>query len=129
MADDTTQKLLEQAKALGEAIAAHPSVQAWRQAANAVAADADTRKLLGEYRQHAEHLRQLEAEMKPVEVADKHKLADLQSQVAGNALIKQMMAAETDYVSLMNRINQAMAEPLTNEAAGQADDSSQEASA
>ncbi len=129
MADDTTQKLIDQARALGEAIAAHPSVQAWRQAANAVAGDADTRQLLGAYQQHAEHLRQLEAQMKPVEVADKHKLADLQNQVAGNALIKQMMAAETEYVSLMNRINQAMAEPLHAAESGSAPDDSHEASA
>ena len=129
MADDTTQKLLDQARALGEAIAAHPSVQAWRQAANAVAGDADTRTLLGEYQHQAERLRQLEAQMKPVEVADKRKLAELQDQVAGNTLIKQMMAAETDYVSLMNRINQAMAGPLNAGDPGTAGDTAQEASA
>ena len=104
-----TQRILEQARELGRALADHPHVRAWHEASRAVQEDSQARQLLEEYHKQVEHIRKLEAEVKPVEVADKRKLADLQAQVAGHELIKRMMAAEADYVTLLRQVNQAIA--------------------
>ncbi len=104
-----TQRILEQARELGRALAGHPHVRAWHEASRAVQEDSQARQLLEDYHRQIEHIRKLEAEIKPVEVADKRKLADLQAQVAGHELIKRMMAAEADYVTLLRQVNQTIA--------------------
>jgi len=110
MAD--TQELINQARALGEAIARHPDVQAFLRARTEVEEDAAAQELLKAYSAHAQHLRQLEVEQKPVEVADKHKLAEYEQQMASNEALKKMVAAQVGYVTLMNKVNQAMEAPL-----------------
>ena len=106
MAD--TQELIDQAHALGEAIAKHPDVQTFLRARTEVESSADAQELLKAYSAHAQHLRKLEVEQKPIEVADKHKLAEYEQQMASNEALKKMMAAQVGYVALMNQVNQAM---------------------
>ena len=110
MAD--TQELINQARALGEAIAKHPDVQAFLSARTEVERNADAQKLLRAYSEHAQHLRKLEVEQKPIEVADKHKLAEYEQQMASNEALKKMMAAQVGYVALMNKVNQSIEVPL-----------------
>jgi cell fate (sporulation/competence/biofilm development) regulator YlbF (YheA/YmcA/DUF963 family) len=110
MAD--TRELINQAHALGEAIARHPDVQAFVSARTKVEEDADAQKLLKAYSAHTQHLRRLEVERKPIEVADKHKLAEYEQQMASNEALKKMMAAQVGYVTLMNKVNQAIEAPL-----------------
>ena len=45
---------------------------------------------------------------KPVEVDEKREVAELQKRVASNDRIKAMLRAETDYLDMMRRINQAI---------------------
>lgn len=110
MADD--QQLINQARALGEAIAAHPSVQAFVKARDAVMKDGDAQRLMGDYQRQADKLAQMEMENKPIEVADKHKLRELEAAMASNAALKELMRMQADYTFLMTRVNQAMEEPL-----------------
>ena len=106
------QTLLAQARALGQAIAAEQCVKAHLEAQQAIQADKDAQTLLRDYNQHMQHMRTLEATGKPVEPADKHKLVEFEQQLASNALIKQLMRTQADYVELMNAVNNAMGESL-----------------
>jgi cell fate (sporulation/competence/biofilm development) regulator YlbF (YheA/YmcA/DUF963 family) len=110
MAD--TQELINQARTLGEAIAKHSDVRAFLSARAAVEQNADAQTLLKAYSEHAQQIRRLEAEQKPIEVADKHKLAEYEQQMASNEALKKMIAAQVNYVALMNRVYQAMEAPL-----------------
>ena len=110
MADD--QQLINQARTLGQAIAAHPSVQAFLKARDAVMKDTDAQRLMGDYQRHTDKLAQLEMENKPIEVADKHKLRELETGMASNPPLKELMRTQADYTFLMSRINQAMEEPM-----------------
>jgi len=106
------QDLLTKAQALGEALAAHPRVTGYFAAQRTARADAAAQKLLQDYHNHLRHLNELETARKPVEVADKHKLRDLENQIAGQETLKSLMRAQADYVALMNQVNQAMEAPL-----------------
>ncbi len=106
------QDLLNQARALGESLAAHPTIQAYYRAQQAVRADAAARRLLQDYQSHLDHLHALEAAQRPIEVADKHRLKDLETQMAGHDTLKTLMRTQADYVELMARVNRAIDEPL-----------------
>lgn len=106
------QELINQARMLGEAIASHPDVRAFLAARAAVDQDSDAQQLLIRYSEHARRMQMLEAEQKPIEVADKHKLAEYEQQMASNDALKAMLSAQVGYVALMNQVNQAMEAPL-----------------
>jgi cell fate (sporulation/competence/biofilm development) regulator YlbF (YheA/YmcA/DUF963 family) len=108
--DDVTD-LLERAKALGESLARHPRVVSFAAARRALHDSREARDLLVQYTQHAERLHELEAGQKPIEVADKHKLAEIETRMAGNDVLKQYMRVQADYIELMNQISRAMEEP------------------
>lgn len=110
MADD--QQLINQAKTLGQAIAAHPSVQAFLKARDTVLKDTEAQRLMTDYQRHTDRLAQLEMENKPIEVADKQKLREFEAGMASNPTLKELMRTQADYSYLMTRVNQAMEEPL-----------------
>jgi hypothetical protein len=70
--------------------------------------DGEAQQLLQDHQKQIEHIRQLEAEVKPVEVDDKRKLAELEQKIASNDLIKSFMKAQVDYADLMQRVRTAM---------------------
>jgi cell fate (sporulation/competence/biofilm development) regulator YlbF (YheA/YmcA/DUF963 family) len=105
-------EVLRQAKSLGQALAAHPRVAAYIAAQAAVHRDSAARSLLSDYDRHVQHVHSLEVEGKPIEVADKHKLRDLQSGMAGNESLKQLMRTQADYLELMNRIHDVLETPI-----------------
>ena len=104
--------VLDQARALGEVIAGHPRTKAFFAAGAALRADAGARGLLDSFQKHADYVHKLEDDNKPVEVADKRKLAELQTRMASNETIKVFMRSQADYIDLMNRVNRAMEAPL-----------------
>jgi cell fate (sporulation/competence/biofilm development) regulator YlbF (YheA/YmcA/DUF963 family) len=108
------QDLLSKASALGTALAAHPTVQAHYQAQRAVRADTAAQKLLQDYQTQLNRIRQMEAEMKPIEVADKQKLKTLETQMAGQESLKALMRTQADYVALMSQVNDAIDGPMAS---------------
>ena len=102
--------IIADARALGKKIAAHPRTSAFMTAARAVAKDKAAQDILKAYQDHMQHLQELEGSGKPIEVADKRKLADCESAVAGNDKLKEMMKRQADYMELMHRINNAIDE-------------------
>lgn len=111
-----TQELMNKARELGQAIAQHDLIEAYFAAQQAVANDQEAQGLLKSYTQQMEHFQQLEAAQQPIEVADKKKMAELESNVAANEHLKDLMRSQADYVALMNQINNAMSAPLTTKA-------------
>ena len=107
-----TQELINQARALGEALARHADVQAFFTARAEVEKDAAAQELLKNYSSQAHRVQQLSAENKPIEPDDKKKLLDFEQRMAGNPALKKMMAAQVGYITLMNRVNQAMETPI-----------------
>ncbi|MEP0845911.1 MAG: YlbF family regulator [Phycisphaerae bacterium] len=112
--------LVNQARALGEAMARNPRIQAYIAAQQAVAADASARGLLGNYQQHAEQLHRLEAAGKPIEPEMKRKLAEFEQSLASNDVLKNLMRRQADYIEVMNRVNQAMEGAMAERMGGQA---------
>jgi cell fate (sporulation/competence/biofilm development) regulator YlbF (YheA/YmcA/DUF963 family) len=106
------QDLLAKARALGAALATHPIVQAHHQAQRAVHADAAAQKLLQDYQAHMSRLHDLQAQQKPIEVADKQRLKSLEGQIAGQESLKTLMRTQADYVALMAQVNHEIDGPL-----------------
>lgn len=106
--------LLAKAKALGEALAAHPIVRDYHAAQKAAKDDKAAQGLIQSHQAQLAKIRQLEADRKPVEVSDKQALRGLEQQMAANETLKRLMRAQADYVDLMNRVNQAMDAPLVS---------------
>lgn len=108
------QDVMDKAKVLGEAIAGHERTRAFMAADAAVHKDGDAKTVMEAFRKQAEYIHQLETSQKPIEPADKHKLADVQAKMAGNALIKEFVRRQADYAELMNKVNQAMEEAINS---------------
>lgn len=104
--------LLAKAGALGEALAAHPTVRDYHAAQKAARDDRTAQELVTTYQTQLGRIRTLEASGKPVEVADKQKLKTIEQQMSGSDVLKRLMRAQADYIDLMNRVNQAMDAPL-----------------
>lgn len=104
--------LLQQAATLGRAVASHPAAAGYLAARDAVSRDTDSQRLLSDYQRHIEHLHGLESEGRPIEVADKRRLAELQSAMASNDALKSLMRTQADYVALMEQVYRAIEEPL-----------------
>ena len=102
--------LIAAARELGKKIATHQRTRDFTAAAKAVAEDKEAQGILKAYQEQVEHLRNLEKSQKPIEVADKRKLADAEARVAGNEKLKNMMKQQADYLEMMHRINRAIDE-------------------
>lgn len=108
-------ELIQQAQALGRAIAGHQTAREFREAQLAVRDSAESQALLSSYTRQAEHIRALEADRKPIEVADKRKLAEAEERMASDKALKRMARAQADYLDLMNTIYSAIQEALIPE--------------
>lgn len=106
------EQLLDQARLLGEAIVAHPKVKAYLEAQRGVRDDQEARRLLTEYQQQATKVQQLTSQGQSIEPELKQQLSACEQAMASHESLKNLMRAQADYIDLMNRINQAMEEPL-----------------
>ena len=113
------QGLLIEARKLGESLARSAAVARLLKARQQVEKDQPAQEILKAYEQQAMHVRKLMIEQKPIEPADKQKLAKLEADMAGNAVLKEFIGAQADYAGFINQIRQAITLPL-NEALGPA---------
>jgi cell fate (sporulation/competence/biofilm development) regulator YlbF (YheA/YmcA/DUF963 family) len=104
--DSLMEDIIADARSLGKKMAA----------ARAVSEDKEAQETLKAYQTQMERIQELESTGKPIEVADKRKLADCEAAVAGNDKLKEMMKRQTDYMEMMHRINNAIDE--ASQAAG-----------
>ena len=75
-------QLIELAKRLGKQIAAHENSQLLKQSQKTVDHDARAKDLVENYQKQAQKIADLETQQKPIEIDDKHKLRDLQQEIA-----------------------------------------------
>lgn len=113
-----SEDVIQQARALGEALAKHPRVVGFLDARARLQKDQDAQRLLVDYQRQAQRIQQLQQAGKPIEVADKHKLSELEGQMSSNDVLKEMMRRQADYIELMNRVHQALEEPITSSRQG-----------
>ena len=106
------QDILDAAAGLGRRIAAHDSYRRLRAAETKVAEQPETRKLIEDFEAHRRKIAELETEMKPVEVADKHELQRLADAVHANADLQELLRAQADYLAMMNRVNRTIRQEL-----------------
>jgi cell fate (sporulation/competence/biofilm development) regulator YlbF (YheA/YmcA/DUF963 family) len=100
--------LIRKAEDLGRLLASHPHFAALMAARDAVRADETSRKLMADYEKHVQRIEDLTLANKPIEVADKHKLAELEKVVAADEHIKELTKAQMEFSDLLNRVNRAI---------------------
>jgi len=101
-------ELLRKAEDLGRLLAEHPRFKALMAARDVVRADEKARKLLADYQAQVETIQDLTAKRQPIEVDDKHRLADLEQHVASNEVLKKLTQAQVDFSELMSNVNRAI---------------------
>ena len=112
------EEIIAAARDLGRKIAAHPRCADFMAAARAVAEDREAQAVLRAYQEQARRVQGLEHAGKPIEVGDKHKLAECEASVASNEKLKAMMKHQANYLEMMNRINAAIDEAAQDLAGG-----------
>lgn len=106
------EQIIELAERLGKAISGSPQAGKLREAREALNGEDGTPQLLDDFRAQQERMAKLEAENKPIEVEDKHKLQSLHEKLIASAAFKNMAAAQMEYVDLMRKVNEALSRQL-----------------
>ena len=106
--------IIQLAEKLGKAIAASKEAVNLRQVREAVSDEPGLAETLQEFGRQSEKVAALEAENKPVEVDDKHKLRELNDKLVANDLFKKYTAAQVDYVDMMRKVNEALQSQLAD---------------
>ena len=104
--------ITELAARLGKTIASSTEAATLRDARQAVNDQPEVSQLLKAFQAQSDKVRQLEAEKKPVEVDDKHKLQELQDKLVSSEVFKKYTAAQVDYIDLMRQVNMAIQNEL-----------------
>lgn len=105
--------IIELAERLGKSIADSPQAQSFRAAQEEFNKNADAVQVYEDFQQQSEKLAGLEAENKPVEVADKHRLQELRDKLMADETFKKVSATQVEYVDLMRKVNAAMQKHLS----------------
>lgn len=105
-------ELVELAEKLGKAVSESKEAKAFRDARKLLEEHKDVLATLNEYHAQVRKIDQLEAEQKPIEVDDKHKLDELHARLISSDVFKKFTAAQMDYVDLMRKVNQAIRKHL-----------------
>ena len=107
-------QIVELADRLGKAIAESPVAARLRAARKAQVDQPELNKLLDDYRTQSDKIAKLQAEKKPIEVQDKHRLRDLNDKLVSSETFKELTAAQMEYVDLMRRVNDALQKHLAD---------------
>ena len=99
------EKVLELARRLGQEIRAHERHRLLREAEKKVMADKDAGKIQDNLETHLLKMRDLERQMKPIEVADKRELSRLQDLARSNPSLQVLLKVQADYFEMMDKVN------------------------
>ena len=106
--EPTLEKIIELARKLGETIRVHERYLALRRAETNVMGDVSARKVQDDLELQLTKMHNLEAEQKPIEVADKRELARLQEVARSAPALQELLKAQADYFEMMNHVNNAI---------------------
>jgi cell fate (sporulation/competence/biofilm development) regulator YlbF (YheA/YmcA/DUF963 family) len=104
----TTSEILDAAKKLGELIATHESVKRYTDLVGQLQQDVEAQRAMNDFSRFLTKLGEKEQAGQPIEVADKHKLEELQTKVVRHPLLSRMQMAQMDYVDLLRKVDEAM---------------------
>lgn len=104
----TTQEIIDAAQKLGQLIQQHQAATNYEEAVAAIEANPDAKSLLMDYNKLMQTVMEKQQTNQPIEVDEKHKLEELQTQVIDNQILKNLQVAEMDYADLRRKINQAI---------------------
>ena len=108
MAD--TEQVLEAARDLGVMIASTEQASKFEAAVKAIQQDTDAQRLMVDLNRHASLIMQKQAEGRPIEVQDKHKLEDLRGKVSTSITLCSFQMAQMDFLDLMRSVDEAISE-------------------
>ena len=97
--------ILELASELGKRIAADPRGLAMIEASKALEESLPDRKLVEDYDALQLKMAKLEAGGKPLEPEDKRGLIEMRDKVATSPVLKELLKAQVEYVSLMKNVS------------------------
>jgi len=102
------ERLVEIAQQLGKKIAAHERTTLLKQAQKAVNDDPEAVEIVQNYQNQAQKIHQLEHENKPIEVADKHLLADLETKIGTHPKLTELTKRQVNFVEMMQKVKTAI---------------------
>ncbi len=114
MAD--TQDILKAASGLGALVATHPAVAGYREIIRQLDLDVAAKALLQQYEQLIEVLSMKEAQMQPIEVAEKRQFEQMQQAIMMNQTLKKFGGAQQQYMELMKQVQEAINTGMTGKA-------------
>lgn len=121
MGNIALERVLQLAHRLGRAIADTDRHKALEQVRQQVADDTAAHELLECFLTQQEKIDELMRKQAPVEVADKHRLSELQQRVSSHEGLKHMLKAQADYAELMHQVNGAIQAGLSGTSSPESD--------
>ncbi|HOQ62030.1 MAG TPA: YlbF family regulator [Vicinamibacterales bacterium] len=109
-------QLIQKAEELGRLLSEHERFKGLIAARDVVRADPKAAQLLRDYDALVRKVQHLAETGQPIGVDDKHKLADMEKLLSGNAAIRDFAAAQADFTEMMNHVNRAIYAKLGPEA-------------
>jgi cell fate (sporulation/competence/biofilm development) regulator YlbF (YheA/YmcA/DUF963 family) len=103
-----TQDILKAASDLGALVATHPAIAEYRSIIRQLDLDVGAKTLLQQYEQLIEVLSMKEAQMQPIEVAEKKQFEQLQQSIMMNQTLKKFGAAQQQYMDLMKQVQESI---------------------
>jgi len=101
-------RIVELARQLGKRMASHERTILLKNAQKKLNGDDKAKELMEQYRKQSERIGQLEQEQKPIEVADKHKLRELEQKLSTNDTIADLIRRQADFVEMMRKVKNAI---------------------
>jgi cell fate (sporulation/competence/biofilm development) regulator YlbF (YheA/YmcA/DUF963 family) len=106
MAD--TQEILNAAANLGALVATHPTVASYKETIRQLDLDVGAKTLLQQYEQLIETLSAKEAQMQPIEVAEKQQFERLQQSIMMSPMLKKFATVQGEYMDLMRKVQESI---------------------
>src|ERR1043165_3972415 len=113
MAD--TQEVLGAASNLGALIATTPIVSSYKEILRQLDLDVGAKQLLQQYEQLIEMLSAKEAQMQPIEVAEKKQFEQLQQSIMMNPMLKKFATVQGEYMDLMKKVQESINGGMTGQ--------------
>jgi len=100
--------VIELAKRLGKQLSAHERTAELKAAQQAADGDSEAGELVKSYQEQMQRITELEKGQKPIEVADKQKLRDLEEKISLNPALSDLTRRQVDFVEMMRKVKEAI---------------------
>ena len=101
-----TQEILAAAGKLGILVSTHPTVISYKETIRQLDLDVGAKTLLQQYEQLIEMLSMKEAQMQPIEIAEKKQFEQLQQSITMNPMLKKFATVQAEYMDFMKKVQE-----------------------